>query len=150
MADNGSGSRSGGGRMSTVTTMTATVLLIAYLIFISLQWQKTGQDATSWSRHQELLNGLEALAFAAAGTLFGTTVQRQVTNKAEQQAEIAQVQAENNARDAEKGRALHRAIEARAAQSSRPRDALRGGQVQTADDALAELIQLARQYDKDG
>jgi hypothetical protein len=149
MADVGS-TNSGGtsDRMSALTTIIAAALLIAYLVFIVLQWQKASQDATSWSRHQELLNGVEALAFAAAGALFGTTVQRQVTSKAEDRANKAEVQAENNARDAEKGRALQRAIEVRAARPSRERDAVRGGPTSSTEDAFSDLIELAHRYDE--
>ena len=150
MADDGS-TNSGGtsDRMSALTTIIAAALLIAYLVFIVLQWQQTSQDAMSWSRHQELLNGVEALAFAAAGALFGTTVQRQVTNKAEDRAKKAEIQSDNNARDAEKGRALQRAIEVRAARPSRDRDAVRGGPLSSTEDAFSELIELAHRYDED-
>jgi hypothetical protein len=137
--------------MSALTTVIAVALLVAYLVFIALQWKGTAQGATSWSRHQELLDGLEALAFAAAGALFGTTVQRQVTNKAEERASSAETNAAQNARDAEKGRALQRAIEARAAsQGPRERDAVRGGPAQQMDSALTELAELARRYDEAG
>ena|SRR5215469_3133439 len=135
-------------RMSMLTAVIAIALLVAYLVFIALQWKATAQNATSWSRHQELLDGLQALAFAAAGALFGTTVQRQVTNKAEERASSAETKAAQNERDAEKGRALQRAIEVRAAHGPRERDAMRGGQAQQVDNVLSELAGLASLYDK--
>jgi hypothetical protein len=147
MADDRSGTSGTAHGMSVLTTVIAVALLVAYLVFIALQWKSTIQDATAWSRHEELLNGIQALAFAAAGALFGTTVQRQVTNKAEDRANIAEAKATQNAKDAEKGRALQRAIEVRAAaREPRERDAVRGGQAQRIDNALSELAELARRY----
>jgi hypothetical protein len=137
-------------RLGLFGSVTALVLVAIYISFVALQWGKTGVDAIAWARRQELLKGLEALAFTGLGALLGTTVQRQVTKKAEDLAQQAQNEANRNARDAEKGRALQHAIEARreVASSGRERDVARGAPSgASATEALAELSALARQYD---
>jgi hypothetical protein len=99
----------------------AVGLLAVYLILVSVQWRNSDQDDLGWARRSELLTGVEALAFAAAGVLLGTTVQRQVTRKAEDQAaqarneaDAARADAALEHKDGEKGRALHNLIQAKA------------------------------------
>jgi hypothetical protein len=55
---------------------------------------------------------VEAIAFAAAGALFGTAVQRENVERAEDRATTAEEVAESNRDDATKGRALAASLQA--------------------------------------
>jgi hypothetical protein len=141
----------------------AVGLLAVYLILVAVQWLGVDQDDLGWTRRSELLTGVEALAFAAAGVLLGTTVQRQVTRKAEDQAVQAQREAaaaragaDRQHKDAEKGRALHNLIRAKALERDREspveqRSVTRAGRGSVAPgeaaDPFLELLQFAQQYD---
>lgn len=82
-------SDSGGSRLSMIATIVALVLLGAYLLSVYFLWPRVGAATpeAEWLRLTDLRGGLEALAFAAAGALLGTTVQRQATNQAEKRAD---------------------------------------------------------------
>jgi hypothetical protein len=104
-----------------VAAVVAVALVVLYLIFVAVQWGNVETEPLVYARRSELLGGLEALAFAAAGALLGTTVQRQVTEKAEAEATAARKEAdeqrqraEQNQAEAEKGRALHNLAKAKA------------------------------------
>jgi hypothetical protein len=130
-------------------------LLVVYLIFLVAQWRTTGLAEPGWSRRLHLFSGLEALAFAAAGAILGTTVQRQVTKKAEDQAAQAakeasaqRTRADENHAVAEQGRAvvdlartkLKRATtgpQARGAAPAQPGDTV---------DVLTELLEFAENH----
>jgi hypothetical protein len=70
-----------GVRFSSLTvlgSLAAIALVVTYLIFIILMRADAGSvDDASWARLLELRATLEALAFAGAGALLGTVVQRQ-------------------------------------------------------------------------
>jgi hypothetical protein len=126
-----------------------------YVVFLILQWNNVTAGDLEWSRRSDLLGGLEALAFAAAGAVLGTTVQRQVTKKAENQAVEAKKQADEqkaradtNQKAAEKARALHNLAEVKAEQASAGAPVTRGpsGAAPTGGD-IGELLALARRYD---
>jgi len=75
----------------------AIVLLIAAIALFFFGWltitmlsKTTEQSETSWSRALYLYRGVEALAFAAAGFLFGREVQRRRADEAEGRATHAQ------------------------------------------------------------
>jgi len=129
----------------------AIVLLVIYFVFAGLQWADINAAQLTYARRADLLGGFEALAFAAAGAILGTTVQRQVTKKAEAEAGAARGEAaEQKARadaeqqDAEKGRALHNLAKAKAETTTQVRT--RGGEPPTATD-FNEFLNLAAQYD---
>lgn len=100
-------------KLPTFAYVLGGVLVVAYLIGLFVQFQALGATDLEWARRTELLSGLEALAFAAAGAILGTTVQRQATEKAEGRAERAEEVADNNAAAAAKGRALTAAVTAK-------------------------------------
>jgi hypothetical protein len=95
-----------------VTTVVAVVVIAGYLILVAGLFRAVpGSTNTTWVRYSDLRGGLESLAFAAAGALFGTAVQRQVTNAV--QADLASSDAaadelndelDNVVNDAESGR----------------------------------------------
>jgi hypothetical protein len=115
----------------------AVPFIVAILILIGFAWlimylMGEAQDASEleWTRAMYLLNGVEAVAFAAAGFLLGREVHRQQAEKAEERATEANQQADNakeTAAQAEtramemktKAESLKAAIEAKAAAQPR-------------------------------
>ena len=101
-------------RFSSLTvlgSLVALALIATYLVFIILmRADAASADDAAWSRMLELRGTLEALAFAGAGALLGTVVQRQaVAGEAKARDEqIAELQAE---RDAMQGDLAAREIE---------------------------------------
>jgi hypothetical protein len=63
------------------------IILIWLYVLYWLGSSQITQDELHWTRLTYLFNSLEAVAFAAAGALFGTQVQRTRVEKAEQTAE---------------------------------------------------------------
>ncbi len=145
-------------QLSLFASVAAVALIVVYLVFVSYQWLSVDSTDLTWARRSTLLSGLEALAFTAAGAVLGTTVQRQVTKRAEDEAARAKEaadaekrRAEANAGDAEKGRALHRLAKARA---SGPAAAQQEGQLRETSarppaagrNPYDEILSLAEQY----
>ena len=58
------------------------IVLVAYAGFIFYMLTLTSLPDPGWNRAVYLFGGTEAIAFAAAGALFGNTVQRQQTKEA--------------------------------------------------------------------
>ena len=87
------------------------VLIAAYLIALRSMWLSAGASDIQWARRSQLMTGLEALAFAAAGTLLGTTVQRAATKEVEETAERERERADENAAAARAGDAMRATIE---------------------------------------
>lgn len=77
-----------------VVLILAGLLIGVYVVLVILQWTHVGEGDLTWTRRSDLLSGLEALAFAAAGALFGSTVQRRETVKADQRTKDAKDSAE--------------------------------------------------------
>ena len=139
------------GKLTGVALIAALIVLAAWLGLLSWLAFHTGATDVQWARLGSVLGSLEAVAFAAAGALFGTTVQKQRVQEAKERAE----KAENRASQAEKtstenvqaaanGRALAIAVKARSAM----RTAAQGvEQVSTFEKSNAEeddLVALAR------
>jgi len=110
---NESATSSGGGTLPTIAYVLSAVLILAYLVAIAFAWSNAGEGAEVWARHLELLTGLEALAFAAAGAVLGVTVQRPAVAAAESRAEDAEASAKANEEAAKTGVALAKAVEAK-------------------------------------
>jgi hypothetical protein len=92
----------------------AAVLVVAAWLVL-LGWLVLHADATPeiWARWLTVLSSLEAVSFAAAGTLFGTVIQRQRVAAAERRADKAEGEANANSAAAANGRALASAVKAR-------------------------------------
>ena len=71
----------------------AAVVLLLYLVLVLLAFDKTGEASEQWARRLVLLGGIEALAFGAAGWLFGKEVSRQTIEQADARAEEAKASA---------------------------------------------------------
>jgi hypothetical protein len=67
-----------------------TVLaLAAFFVMILMLLQRTSTDDVTWTRSVYLLSGIEAVAFAGVGWLFGKEVQRERADKAEKRADAS-------------------------------------------------------------
>jgi hypothetical protein len=115
------------GLSNTATIVALIVLggfagLLYYLFTIS-----SGADEILWSRSMFLYGGVEALAFAAAGFLFGKEVHRQQAESAEARAREKTNEAEAAAKEAAmanaKGRSLAKAVAAKVAEAPRRAEA---------------------------
>jgi uncharacterized membrane protein YsdA (DUF1294 family) len=140
-------------KLGLVATAVAVALLVVYVSFFIALWRDAHSTEKTYNRHSALFVSLEALGFTAAGALLGTTVQRQVTRKAEAQAKDHKKRADANERDAEKGRALHNLAKAKAkeiAAAERRPGALEGLQREAppAAEGFQELVDLGDAYDR--
>src|SRR5262249_51908680 len=112
-------------KLSGVATGTALVVLVAWLLFLGFLARHTGATDTEWARLIAILGSLEAVAFGAAGALFGVTIQRQRVQDAKERADKADERtteafkkADANAAAAARGQALASAIKSRATSRS--------------------------------
>jgi hypothetical protein len=85
-----------------LATTIAILAVVGYTAFIYVLYQQVGTAEPGWSRKVLLFTGVEAVAFAAAGWLFG----REVNRSAVEAAKAATSQAQGNAAAAgtERGR----------------------------------------------
>ena len=140
-------------QLAPVAYVLGIALIVAYFVGLALAWSNIGGSDSEWGRRLQLLGGLEALAFAAAGAILGTTVQRQLTQKEEQRATRAERQADASAADAEKGRAVLNLVEAKAgisADDSKGELKAKGfgrGQPDPVAAAFQDVLGLASRYD---
>ena len=98
----------------------ALLVLMAWLVMLLWLVFRVGATEVEWSRLFTVLTSLEAVAFAAAGALFGTTVQRQRVKEAIDRAEKSDARAADadskavkSSQEAANGRALAAAVKAR-------------------------------------
>lgn len=126
----------------------AILVLFAYVLVRLLQ--STSLPPQEWDRALHLLNGVEAVAFAAAGYLFGKEVHRREAKRADERAQEAQGRAEKSGLDAANGRRLARKIKDASRHGLRPvdpdSDALQhfsSNQPPPVDPVLADLARSA-------
>jgi len=91
--------------LSGVVLATALLVLVAFTAFVWYMLTQRSVPETTWARLAWLFSSVEAIAFGAAGALFGSSIQRQ-------RAERAEAAADRNADAAAKGKALAAAIKA--------------------------------------
>jgi hypothetical protein len=112
--------------LDPVTRRVAIGLLVVFVVaIVALFWMRADEH---WDRLVYVFGGLEAIVFASAGALFGTTVQRGAVAAAEaatQQARASAAQAQADARssavDAAKGQTLAAAVKAVTAEGASDR-----------------------------
>ncbi len=141
--------------LEPIPTVIAVALVVAYAVLVAML---VGMRAdTHWDRLVFLLGGFEAIVFAGAGWLFGTTVQRgkvehanadaaqarQDADDAKQTAEAARAERNQAKDEAEKGLALGHAIKAKAAVVGNGRQGARPDEEPVSPE-LAELANLAQ------
>jgi hypothetical protein len=85
--------------LAGVPMLIASAAIIVWIAFVVVMAIAADASDERWTRLSYVFASVEAIAFAAAGALFGVTVQRERVIKAEAQAEA-------NMRDAANGRAL--------------------------------------------
>lgn len=130
----------------------AAVALCAFFISLLLLWGKAddANNETAWARWTFLLGGIEAVAFAATGWIFGREVNRAAVAQSQKQANEAQAEAkaqrERAVEAVTSGRRLRDSIIAKAgiAGGGRPQDAFADGAVDAAPTELQELAALAQ------
>jgi uncharacterized membrane protein YsdA (DUF1294 family) len=79
----------------TLTNVIACLIIFGYGGFMIYMLGEVSASEGVWTRTAYLLAGYEALAFAAAGYLFGKEVHRQQAEKAEDRAKVAQKEADS-------------------------------------------------------
>jgi hypothetical protein len=91
-----------------VALIAALVALVAFAAFTAYMIaQADGGNEVTWTRLAWLFSSVEAIAFGAAGALFGASVQRE-------RAENAEADAREKTDEAARGRALAAAVKAEA------------------------------------
>ncbi len=132
-------------KLALITAVVALAVWIGFAVYLIVM---SDAKETEWTRIAWVFASVEAVAFAAAGLLFGTTINRQRAEQAEQKANA-------NQKDAEGGRALAATLKAEepavvqeGGAEGGPR--AMGGRGGGADDAAAQLAarhaRLARQF----
>jgi hypothetical protein len=87
-----------------LVAVSAVIVWLAFSIYLLAQARSSSE--LQWTRIAWVFGSVEAVAFAAAGALFGTAVQRDRAEQAETRAQTAEQAAGQNLQDATKGRAL--------------------------------------------
>lgn len=88
-----------------MTLVTAVVVLILFSVFVVFLVVQADVSELRWSRLVWLFASVEAIAFGAAGALFGSSIQRS-------RAENAEEEARKKHEEAARGRALAAALKA--------------------------------------
>ena len=108
-------------KMTEIGAWVAVLVVIAWLILLFVLLNRVDAKDGEWTRLYTLLTSLETVAFAAAGALFGTTIQQRrvqdakdETKHAKDEAKDARKDAAGNAEAATKGKALAEALKATA------------------------------------
>jgi hypothetical protein len=106
--------------LSGIALVAAIVVLAAWLLLLVWLAFNTSLQEVAWSRLLVVLGSMEAVAFGAAGALFGTQIQRQRVQDAQRYAENAEAKtadaehrASANADAAIKGRTLAAVVKAK-------------------------------------
>jgi uncharacterized membrane protein YsdA (DUF1294 family) len=102
-------------RLSGIGLWVAIAVLVGFGVFVAFMIGKSSANETTWTRLAWLFASVEAIAFGAAGALFGSSIQRERAEQAEQKADEANERADGNAEDAAKGKALAATLKADAA-----------------------------------
>lgn len=109
MSTDGNTSENIGGKAAApakLVAVTAIALLIAYVVVVAIAWREADTaTGDTWARRMMLLGGFEALAFAAAGWIFGREIGRTAVESAKQDKDKAEQQmaaAEKQKADVEK------------------------------------------------
>lgn len=91
--------------LSGLALAVASAVLIAFGIFVGVLVSEVDAEETRWTRLAWIFASVEAIAFGAAGALFGSSIQRT-------RAERAEGEAAENRQAAANGRALAELVKA--------------------------------------
>jgi hypothetical protein len=97
-------------RLPAATLIAAIVVLAAFTAFVIFLITAVDSSEVRWSRLAWVFASVEAIAFGAAGALFGSSIQRS-------RAESAEADARHHATEAAKGRALAETLVAEGSES---------------------------------
>jgi hypothetical protein len=123
--------------ISGVPMVVAVLAILVWIAFLAVMLLATDSNETQWARMTYVFASVEAIAFAAAGALFGVSVQRERVKAAERKAD-------GNAREAANGRALAEVAIADAAPAPDPQDAYSFDSPQGSADVRHRHADLAR------
>jgi len=127
-------------KLTGIALVAAVVLLAVWISALAWMGINRSLPDDEWARLLTLLHSLEAVVFAAAGALFGTTVQKERVQAAEDHAASAEQRARAKESEAANGRALASAVKAHRA----PRfDVKPAGGIATTEAAPDPLVALA-------
>ncbi len=128
--------------LSWIPALSACVILLFFAIFLAkmFNYAVTVTEDEHWSRLLLLYNGLEAMAFAAAGVLLGERVQRSRAMAAENRADAAQDKADKAHQNAAEAKAKGKTLKAAVKAKTRSKGAMESA---VAAPELAELSDLA-------
>ena len=93
--------------MDLIKFVAAGAAIVAFGFFVYYMLGQTKTEEKEWTRAVYLFQGVEAVAFAAAGFIFGKEVHRERAEKAEKRAD-------KNEEDATKGKALAKIVKTKA------------------------------------
>lgn len=118
-------------KISGVALLIAGLVLVAFTAFVWFMITQRSAAETPWTRLAWLFSSVEAIAFGAAGAIFGSSIQRQ-------RAETAENAAKENQEAASKGRALAETLKSEASASVGAATESFGGQRGAASASVAE------------
>lgn len=101
-----------GNGLPKLTQGVAVALLIGFAALVVVLLLQVTVEEVVWTRMAWIFSAVEAVAFAAAGALFGTSVTRQRAEKAENRADSAEERGRQVQQLASNGEALARALTA--------------------------------------
>lgn len=90
--------------------LVAALVLAGFAILVGILVAQVTAGEVAWARLAWIFSGVEAIAFAAAGALFGSSVQRRHTEDAEARAIKAEDMREEDVEMASRGKALAAAV----------------------------------------
>jgi len=137
----------------SLAAVVAVCFLLAFLVLVILMFTQRGGSETAWSRLVYLLTGVEAVAFAGAGWVFGKEVHRAQAQHAEARASQAETDARQASKDAEterlRGVRMAQAVQTANAQPQPQQRTVRGGEQEVSAgaapaSALGSVADLAR------
>lgn len=108
-----------GAPLTGVASAVAVAVIAVWLGFVVWLLVEVNTAEITWSRLLVVLGSVEAVAFAAAGALFGTSVQRQRTEDQRARADAAESRAGANESAAINGQKLAAAIKVSRASGTR-------------------------------
>lgn len=133
--------------LSNPAIVAAFIAVLAWLGFSVYLVTQSGTSDLQWTRIAWIFGSIQSIAFAAAGALFGTTIQQNQVNQADQRAQKADQAASQNQDEAVKGRALAASLQADAATAQPAADVLKPmgpGQPAAPEDVRQKHAQLSR------
>jgi hypothetical protein len=142
-------------RLAPTASRVAVALVLIYLVAVFLLWKQASSQDLLWTRRLYLLGGLEALAFAGAGALFGVAVQRpkiaeeqQLRAEAEKRANEAEERSAVLEPKANLGGALEAVVRARAERAGAGSTAPQryAGAASSAPGDMHELLSIIEHY----